>query len=64
MAKALRPLLDDTDAQEVIQWLAEDFSTLDSLGPVQTALFQYGSRDDDLQADAHGLVQELLRLAR
>jgi hypothetical protein len=62
VAEALKPLLDDPDAQEAMAWLTEDFLTLDSPGPVRTALFRHGLRDDELQADARGLVQELVSL--
>jgi len=62
VAEALRPLLDDPDAQEAVAWLGEDFARIDSAGPVRAAEFVQGGRDDVLQADARGLVRELLRL--
>ena len=62
VAQALRPLLHDPDAQEAMRWLAEDFAVLDSTGPATTATFlRQGQRDDDLQADVLGVVQDLLR---
>jgi hypothetical protein len=61
VAEFLAPLLDDPDAKQAVEWLTEDFATLDSLGPVRAALFRYGVRDDYLQRDAHAVVQALLR---
>lgn len=62
VAAAILPLLDDPDAHEAIQWLARNFADADCLGPKRTALFRYGHEDADLEADALGLVQALLRL--
>jgi hypothetical protein len=63
VALALKPLLGDPDAQEAMDWLAEDFAELDSTGPTRTAMFlRQGQTDDDLQADALGAVKALLRL--
>jgi hypothetical protein len=60
VADALAPLLSNTQVQEALAWLAEDFATIDSLGPKRVALFRYGGTDDDPQADVHGVVQRLL----
>jgi Nucleotidyl transferase AbiEii toxin, Type IV TA system len=57
----LRPLLDDANAREAMRVLAEDFATLDSLGPRRTAEFLSRSGDDAFCADVAGLVSRLLR---
>ncbi len=62
VASALIPLLDDAHAAEALTWLRSDYADIDSLGPVRTALFRLGQPDDETQADALGLVRELLRL--
>lgn len=62
IAEALNLLMDDADAVEAMKWLKDDFSTIDSPGPLRTARFRLGIPDDDLQADAMGLVQDLLRV--
>lgn len=58
----MTPLLDDADAQAALTHLDEDFATVDSVGPMRYAEFVKGGSDDDLQADALGVVGELLRL--
>lgn len=62
VASALRPLLDNEIAQEAMQWLSDDFATVGHIGPVRVALFRYRVPNPQLQSDAYGLVQELLRL--
>lgn len=62
VAEAIVPLLDDPDAREAIEWLARDYADADCLGPRRTALFRYGHEEADLEADALGLVQALLKL--
>jgi hypothetical protein len=62
LAAAIRRLCSHPAAEEALRWLAEDFETLDHAGPADVARFSNGTRDDDLQADVCGLVQELLRL--
>jgi hypothetical protein len=57
----LRPLLDDANAREAMRVLAEDFATLDSLGPRRAAEFLSRSGDDAFCADVAGLVSRLLR---
>jgi hypothetical protein len=47
----LRPLLDDANAREAIRVLAEDFATLDSLGPRRAAEFLSRSGDEAFCAD-------------
>lgn len=64
VAGRLLPLLDDTDAVRAIEHLAEEFATIDSLGPRRYAEFLRGGHDDDLQADARGLVLDLVERCR
>ncbi len=61
LAAALRPLSSHPAAAQALRWLAEDFETLDHIGPTDVARFRYGTTNDDLQADVCGLVQDLLR---
>jgi hypothetical protein len=61
VAKAIRALLDDNDASEAIEWLDEDYASIDSIGPMRLAQFQSGDPDDEAQADAWALVRDLLR---
>ena len=42
--------------------LREDFASIEQVGPRQAARFQAGVDDDELAADAHGAVDDLLRL--
>jgi len=60
----LVPLLDDRDAQAALAHLDEDFAKVDSVGPRRYAEFVSSGPDPVLQADALGLVRELLRLCR
>jgi hypothetical protein len=46
--------------EEALEFLAEDFSDLDSAGPRDFARFLTGHPDDVHQADAHGAVTDLL----
>ena len=62
VAEVLRPLLDDADAREAMEWLTDDFADLDSLGPLRFARFLAGQRDEDLQTVAERAVQDLLQM--
>ena len=59
--KCLVPLLDDKDSKKALEILKRDFSDLDKIGPVAVANFLYRDRNDDLQAEVVGFVDELLR---
>jgi len=59
--KCLVPLLDDQDSQKGLEILKRDFSDLDKVGPLAVAKFLYRDRNDDLQAEVVGFVDELLR---
>jgi hypothetical protein len=61
VATAIRPLLEDSATQEALGYLKEDFAELDSTGPMRTAEFLTGGRDEDIQADALGYVSALLK---
>jgi hypothetical protein len=64
IGRSIRGLLDDGITQKTLAWLEEDFSELDSAGPLSVARFRVGQPDDEIQADAQGVVRELLRLVR
>ena len=60
VAARLKALMDDDVASQAVGYLREDFSDLDSPGPVRAATF-LGRRDDDaFRADLTGLVRRLL----
>lgn len=61
VSSSIGPLLDDEIAREAISWLEEDFAEHDGAGPLSVALFRLGQLDDQIQADARGVVRELLR---
>lgn len=60
VAERLRPFRDDPAARLALGHLQDDFSDIDSVGPMRVADFLHGRPDDDLQADARGLVLDLL----
>lgn len=60
VADRLRSFRNDPDAALALGHLKEDFSEIDSVGPRRVADFLHGRPDDDLQADARGLVLDLL----
>jgi hypothetical protein len=62
VSAALKPLLIEAEAQEALKYLAEDFETVESVGPCRAAEFLLGTQDDDAQADAWGVVRSLLDL--
>jgi hypothetical protein len=57
---ALAPLLGEPEAQTALRYLAEDFQAVDSVGPIRAAEFIHGTRDDEAQADAWGVVKDFL----
>lgn len=57
----MKPLLDDPNARQAVEYLREDFAGLDSPGPVRAAIFLSRSDDDGFKADVAGLVGRLLR---
>jgi len=52
------------EAQQALDYLAEDFASPEHVGPVRAALFSPGRRDAKTQADAYGYVQEFLGRVR
>jgi hypothetical protein len=60
VAARLRPLLDDANTRRALDILAEDFGSLDALGPRRVAAFLTGGVDDGIQADVVGFVGSLL----
>jgi len=68
VADALRPMLDDKDAVEAMEFLQKAYLTIDSIGPSRAAFFLYGERGpetqedyDNLAASAHAYVNRLLK---
>lgn len=49
---------------QALGFLAEDFATIDHLGPRRAARFEAGEDDEALAADARGPVDDLLRSCR
>lgn len=60
VAAGLVPLLEDLHAQEAITILRRDFLASTSIGPHRVAQFLTGRPDEDIQADAVGLIAALL----
>jgi len=60
VAAELRPWLDDPAARRAMEYLGNDFSDIESIGPRRTAIFLYGRPDAETQADAVGFVRRLL----
>ena len=64
IAARLIPLLQHVEARDALAVLEKDFADIDSVGPRRVAEFLRGTRDDELQADALGLMLDLLQRAR
>jgi hypothetical protein len=60
VAVALRPLLEETEAQQAIEVLRNDFLDHNSTGPRRVAAFLVGRPDDEIQADVVGFIRQLL----
>lgn len=60
VAAKRRLLLDDTDAQRALSILKRDFAEPDAVGPMRVAAFVAGGKDDVLQADVVGFINQLL----
>jgi hypothetical protein len=60
VAERLLVLVDDPDAQKALAILRRDFLDPRGVGPMRVAEFLTGGRDDDLQADVVGFVEQLL----
>lgn len=52
---------DRSTVEAALKILREDFASLEHLGPRRAARFEAGNDDDDLAADAQGVVDDLLR---
>ena len=64
VAEAFAVLAGESEAQEALRFLAEDFASVDHVGPKRHAEF-LGARDDsELRQDALGVVQALLARVR
>jgi hypothetical protein len=64
IARRLEPHQGDPVAREALAILKEDFAEIDSVGPRRIAEFLLGVPDDELQADARGLVLDFLERCR
>ena len=52
------------ETREAVTFLAEDFASVEHLGPVRAAQFALGRKDPEIQADAFGYVQDFLTKSR
>ncbi|WP_269538031.1 hypothetical protein [Cerasicoccus fimbriatus] len=64
VAMEIQSLLDDPITGQALSFLKDDFTSIDSIGPMRTAEFLMGQPDEAIQADAHGYVDSLLSLLR
>jgi hypothetical protein len=53
-------LVNEPETQEALAVLAEDFRTIESVGPRRVSEFLYDARDENVEADALGAVRDLL----
>lgn len=60
IASRLHGFANDPSARDALEVLREDFSDVESIGPTRVAEFMTGGPDDDVQADARGVVLDLL----
>lgn len=60
IAKRLASMKDEPEVREAVGYLREDFATMESIGPRRTSEFMLDARNEDLEADAWGAVQDLL----
>ncbi|MBK7397238.1 MAG: nucleotidyl transferase AbiEii/AbiGii toxin family protein [Myxococcales bacterium] len=62
VAKQLTLMKDEPEVREGLGYLREAFATSDSIGPRRAAEFLLGEPNDAEEADAYGVVQDLLAL--
>jgi hypothetical protein len=60
VAECLRPLLGDSETQQALRVLRDDFLDSDGVGPRRVAEFLQGGPDAEIQADVVGFVKLLL----
>jgi len=60
VAARLTPLLDDPAASDAVEFLRQDFTSLDGPGPIRAAEFMLGRRDDYIQAEVAAYINQLL----
>ncbi len=60
----LKPLLGEDPTQSALKILKEDFTSIDSVGAKRVAEFLGDPENEDIRADASGLVSGLLKLAK
>lgn len=61
---AIRPLLNEPETKQALDILKQDFNENESVGPVRVAQFITGGKDDYIQADVAGFINQLLDLCR
>jgi hypothetical protein len=64
VAEQYQVIKESPEAQESLDLLADDFASASHVGAVRAARFKTGRADPAAQADAHGYVQEFLRLVK
>lgn len=64
VAARFATIADDSEARLALQQLSEDFASAAHVGPKRRANFIAGADDDQLQAEAFGLVATFLRRVR
>jgi len=62
VAGLLAPLMEEPDAKKAVEFLREDFATIDSLGPRRVSEFLFDARHDDEEGKVWSAVQDLIRL--
>jgi predicted nucleotidyltransferase len=60
----LKPLLQHDATKSALKILEDNFTTIDSVGTKRVAEFLGDSENEDIRADASGLVRNLLKLAK
>lgn len=60
VARRLTLMRDEAEVREALGYLREDFATVQSVGPRRSSEFLFDARDEDAEADAWGVVQDLL----
>ena len=62
LADALRPLLDDPQAQRALEILKTDYCDPENIGPMRAAAFLGKEREVAYRSDLAGQIRQLLRL--
>lgn len=62
VAESLEPMLGDSDVERALDVIRDNFTTLDSVGPIRTAEFLADGPYDEIRADTVGLATSLLSM--